>query len=202
MAHSVIIPTCYECGDRFTINRKNKTTNKYGKCDTCGLMDMCWECAIFISDDDNDGMECLMCHQNREITKELEEKGIFKTATGVWVGDADVKCHIGNHFLQEEVSVKITDEDVCINQIINLDASGNPVCAFGYCCEELYNRGALDGWENMWICDRCKDDLKEPEICGRRFKDGSICENKALSNCEYCGECMEIECGMYNEDEY
>ena len=32
-----------------------------------------------------------------------------------------------------------------------------PVCAFGYeCSEELYNRGCLKGWENMWICDKCK----------------------------------------------
>lgn len=28
-------------------------------------------------------------------------------------------------------------------------------CAFGYCVERLYNRGCLEGWENMWNCKEC-----------------------------------------------
>jgi hypothetical protein len=37
-------------------------------------------------------------------------------------------------------------------------------------------------------------------ICGRQFKDGTICSNKAY-HYEYCKECMEIELGFYNEEE-
>jgi hypothetical protein len=36
-----------------------------------------------------------------------------------------------------------------------------PVCAFGYCSEELYNRGCLEGFENMWICNECKFELQK-----------------------------------------
>jgi len=36
-----------------------------------------------------------------------------------------------------------------------------PVCAFGYCREELYDRGCLEGFENMWICDECKFELQK-----------------------------------------
>jgi hypothetical protein len=31
-----------------------------------------------------------------------------------------------------------------------------PVCAYGYfCSEELYNRGCLKDWENMYVCQVC-----------------------------------------------
>ena len=34
------------------------------------------------------------------------------------------------------------------------------ICAFGYCCEELYNRGCLPNWQDLWICDECKDTIQ------------------------------------------
>lgn len=47
-----------------------------------------------------------------------------------------------------------------------------PICALGYyCSEELYNRGVLDGWEKMWICQVCKDGeietAKNKPMCDR-----------------------------------
>lgn len=203
MVHTLTIPTCYLCDCRFTINRVNKTTNKYGKCDTCGLVDMCLDCAEFVSENDDDGMECLMCSETRLINKGLIDKGIMKTDTGIWVGDSDVKCHIGNSYINKVF--EITDITVSESELgvktVNLDSSGNPVCAFGYCCEELYNRGALDGWENMWICKSCESELRKDEICGRICRDGSVCEERACSDYEYCRECMEIEIGMRNEED-
>lgn len=36
-------------------------------------------------------------------------------------------------------------------------------CAFGYCCEKLYNRGPLPDWESKWICEACRKGLDETE---------------------------------------
>ena len=36
-------------------------------------------------------------------------------------------------------------------------------CAFGYCCERLYNRGPLPKFEKMWTCNECKLSIKEVE---------------------------------------
>ena len=41
-------------------------------------------------------------------------------------------------------------------------------CAFGYCCERLYNRGPLPDWESKWICEACRkglDEIEETDIC-------------------------------------
>ncbi len=38
--------------------------------------------------------------------------------------------------------------------------------------------------------------------CGRRNKFGEECSEDAMDCYEYCGTCMEIEVGMYNEDEF
>ena len=40
------------------------------------------------------------------------------------------------------------------------------------------------------------------QLCGRKFKNGDICQEVRDNNYEYCRECMEIELGMCNEDEY
>lgn len=34
-------------------------------------------------------------------------------------------------------------------------------CAFGYCCERLYNRGCLEDWENKWNCGFCKNEISK-----------------------------------------
>ena len=36
-------------------------------------------------------------------------------------------------------------------------------CSFGYCCERLYKRGVVFGYEKMWHCKKCKADEKEME---------------------------------------
>lgn len=57
-------------------------------------------------------------------------------------------------------------------------------------------------------CNKCSDavikELEQEEenfICGRINKYGEKCEEKCFNGYEYCGECQEIECGMYNEEE-
>lgn len=110
---------------------------------------------------------------------------------------------------------------IVANYNLKFDEDGNlewtkkdePDCAFGYCNEELYKRGCLKSWKNKWLCEDCKitsglecSRIKKKKkvrkfVCGRVDKYGDKCEEIALSNNEFCGRCMEIECGMYNEDE-
>lgn len=69
-------------------------------------------------------------------------------------------------------------------------------CAYGYCQEDLYNRGCLKGWEKMWICDDCKL-TNNPPVCGRHLGFGEYCEEKSSYPYEYCKDCMKHELGMY-----
>jgi len=82
---------------------------------------------------------------------------------------------------------------------LTLDDEGDLVsrvkCAFGYCEEDLYNRGCLPDWEKMWICEECKS-TNNPRICGKHLGDGEYCDEKASPYYEYCKECMEEELGM------
>lgn len=50
------------------------------------------------------------------------------------------------------------------------------------------------------ICRNCvliiKDyekNYKPPEICGRKDKDGFVCDNTCSDGYEYCSDCMELE---------
>lgn len=57
-----------------------------------------------------------------------------------------------------------------------------PDCAFGYCCERLYNRGCLPKYELLWNCNECKYNTRKCAI--------SECDHFALQKEIYCKNCI------------
>ncbi len=72
------------------------------------------------------------------------------------------------------------------------------------CCKNFVSRTELandkDGryyYEMGLYYNICKDCVTElnrtPEVCGKRDKDGNICDNYCCDGYEYCSDCLEIE---------
>jgi hypothetical protein len=59
----------------------------------------------------------------------------------------------------EKQKIKIEDMNIECVYDRDLEIEKEPDCAYGYCREDLYNRGKLPNWREMFICERCKEDL-------------------------------------------
>jgi hypothetical protein len=144
----------------------------------------------------------LHIHDDCEIDLEVEE---------IYDDDACKFCGWRSEYEQSHIDYGNWNcSHIVVNYDLKFDEDGNlewtkkeqPDCAFGYCCEKLYNRGCLKGYEKLWNCDECKvaSGIVKIECC-RINKAGEKCDESALYNAEYCRDCMKIESGMYNEDE-
>ena len=197
---TIVIPRCETCNGKF--HPKEKVF-----CVECNKK-IHYECAVYEYDDNNENMLCLDCYKNSKIEKALVRDGIICKVEG----DDLCRAYIGSSFLIDQ---SIWDKKINILEECDIDLGVVKIdeCAFGYCNEELYKRGCLKSWKNKWLCEDCKitsglecSRIKKKKkvrkfVCGRVDKYGDKCEEIALSNNEFCGRCMEIECGMYNEDE-
>ena len=63
-----------------------------------------------------------------------------------------------------------------------------PECAFGYCCERLYERGCLLDWRKMWICEECKNTLRLEINC--RKCNSYLTSVEINNNIDCCNDCL------------
>lgn len=92
------------------------------------------ECEV-ISDSDDDS--CGYCGWRSEYPESHVEHGNWK-------------CK----YIKDKYILKLDDEGDLVWE------EKPKVCAFGYCREDLYRRGCLANWRDLWICNECSKDIK------------------------------------------
>lgn len=229
-SYSVVVPRCDTCLGRFYPKSKvlcSKCDCKiHYDCavyadDDCNDM-LCITC--FKNEKIRKGLE------KDGIFVKVEGDDLCRVYKGkaFWGDDEEQHIHITDEECELEID-DIPDDDACIycgwksefpeshieygnfkceyitdRYKLKLDDIGDIVwenkCAFGYCEEELYNRGCLPDWENMWLCEVCNkykmECLGKRKVCGRKISGGDICDEYATYGYEYCKDCMEQELGM------
>lgn len=167
----MIIPRCKTCEGKF--KPKSRVS-----CVNCNAS-IHYDCAVY-EDDDSHFMLCLDCYKNKKIEEGLVRDGIIVRVKGddlcrayigksFWEDNDNEKFTIGEE-LVDELECEIIDDSSCSS--INpepfessdfVNYYGSPYiyedCAYGYCREDLYNRGKVKGWQNKFICSECRRDL-------------------------------------------
>ena len=97
--------------------------------------------------------------------------------------------------------LSLTDNDNCF------DIMGDIQCEIedSFPIEEAYDETDwLKEYEHMLECirEQEEDEVEQKVFCIRIDRFGDECGDIATQLGEFCGRCMEIESGMYNEDEY
>lgn len=187
---NVVVPRCKTCDGRFP----PKSRVSCIECDA----DIHYDCAVY-EDDDSHYMLCLDCFKNKKIEKGLERDGIIVKVEG----DDMCRAYIGKSFWLKDDKQKIKIEDMDIECVYDrdLEKEKEPDCAYGYCREDLYNRGKLPNWREMYICERCKDDLYYLEkladdacpYCGWRCEYEQSHTQYGNTGCKYINEKYDIE---------
>lgn len=77
----------------------------------------------------------------------------------------DLRWRDKKEVIKIEVDYAGDDKYIYVDKIVCKDCYNNwlynEACAFGYCEEVLYNRGALKDWEYKWCCQECEKMKKE-----------------------------------------
>ena len=135
-------------GTQTTIFKEMKTFNKpvfgliriKGECPDFGFANKEWD----ITTDFKDGVAYFYSEDSFKLSADILEFSEHNK----WRSSK-------HHFKMEfpEDLIRTFEKEVWIVKKID--------CAFGYCCERLYNRGCLEGWEDKWNCGFCKNEISQ-----------------------------------------
>ena len=180
--HKVVIHRCPECNDPYKLGMKID-------CIECGKY-LCYDCAVF-ENDESSYMMCPDCYKQSQ--EKCEECGVNKKVVPFNCIKHNSKC-MPEEYIKGCLMVCMPCYDELVDDFYKLQVIK----------KQIVNKEAFEiKFPNI----RDDEPFESSDLinrCGRRYRDGTICDEIVTEDggYEFCNNCMEIECGYYNEDEF